>query len=79
MCLEKVLDAATVCPAQLIGREELASLDMGSTADVAILKLVEKEVCYSDRNGHTFTGHQVIVPQMTIKGGKVMYCQADFT
>lgn len=51
MCLEKVLDAATVCPAQLIGREELASLDMGSTADVAILKLVEKEVCYSDRNG----------------------------
>ena len=46
----------TVCPAQLIGREELASLDMGSTADVAILKLVEKEVCYSDRNGHTFTG-----------------------
>ena len=51
---------------------------MGGTADVAILKLVEKEVCYRDRKGHTFTGHQVIVPQMTIKGGKVMYCQADF-
>ncbi|MFQ9704016.1 MAG: hypothetical protein ACLR0U_21625 [Enterocloster clostridioformis] len=74
MCLERVLDAVTVCPARLIGREELASLDMWRHRGcVAILKLVEKEVCYRDRKGHTFTGHQVIVPQMTIKGGKVMY------
>ena len=30
MCLERVLDAVTVCPARLIGREELASLDMAA-------------------------------------------------
>lgn len=79
MELEAVLDAATIRPAKLIGREELASMDMGTTADISILKIKKKEVYYRDRNGHTFTGHQVIVPQMTMKQGKVMYCQADFT
>lgn len=78
MSLTQVLDAATVCPSRLIHREELASMEPGTVADIAILKLKKKEVRYHDRAGHTFAGHQVIVPQMTIKGGEIMYCQADF-
>lgn len=78
MKLEKVLDAVTRKPAELINRKELASLRPGSAADICVLKIIDKQVPYSDSNGHTFTGNQVIVPQCTIKGGKMMYCQADF-
>lgn len=73
-----VLDAATIMPAKLIGREELASMDAGTDADIVILKLCEKEVTYCDINGNKLTGKQVLVPQMTFQSGKCMYCQADF-
>lgn len=73
-----VLDCATLKPAQLIGMPELASMSEGTTADVVILKLKEKDVPYTDLAGHSFTGHQVFVPQMTFKDGDCVYCQADF-
>ena len=78
MTLEQVLAATTRAPAMNIGHPELATLAAGTPADLAVFKLVQKEVPYTDYNGHTFTGHQVLVPQMTVKDGKVMYCQADF-
>ena len=78
MPLEQVLDCATWKPAQLIGRPELGTLAEGSPADVALFRLKKKDVEYSDINGNTMTGHQVLVPQMTFKGGQCVYCQADF-
>lgn len=78
MTLEQVLAAVTRAPALNIGHPELATLAAGTPADIAIFKLVQKDVPYTDYNGHTFTGHQVLVPQMTVMDGKVMYCQADF-
>ena len=73
-----VLDCATKKPAELIGMPELASMAEGTTADVVILKHKEKEMQYTDLAEHTFTGHQVFVPQMTFKDGECVYCQADF-
>ena len=78
MPLENVLDTATRAPAEKIGMPELASMAVGTPADVCILKLKKKEVAYCDINGHRFTGSQVLVPMMTFKGGKCVYCQADF-
>lgn len=78
MSLEDVLDAVILTPARLVHREELASMEVGTTADMAILRIVGKELLYCDMAGHKMTGSQAIVPQMTIKGGKIMYCQADF-
>ena len=78
MKLEEVLDRATIGPARLIGREELASLEEGTEADIAVFRLKEKEVSYQDRAGHRMTGTTVLVPQLTIKGGQIVYCQADF-
>lgn len=78
MPLEDVLDTATRAPAEKIGMPELASMAEGTPADIAILKLKKKEVPYCDINGHRFTGTQVLVPMMTFKGGKCVYCQADF-
>lgn len=78
MSLSEVLDTVTRVPARLVHRESLASMAPGTEADLVIFKVKEKEVSYSDRTGHTFTGHQVIVPQLTMKDGVIMYCQADF-
>lgn len=78
MSLEDVLDAVTLTPARLAGREDLASMEAGTTGDITILRIVNKELEYSDMAGHRMTGSQAIVPQLTMKGGKIMYCQADF-
>ena len=78
MSLEDVIRAATSSPAKLIRRPELGSMAEGSTADVCIFRLKDKELHYTDINGHHFTGKHAIVPMMTFKGGKCMYCQADF-
>lgn len=74
-----VLDCATIKPAELIGMPELGSMKPGTAGDVTILKLKEKKVHYTDLAGHTFTGSQILVPQMTFKDGQCVYCQADFT
>jgi len=78
MTLEDILKTVTAAPASLIRRKDLASLKAGTAADICIFRVKEKEVPYSDYAGHTLTGHRVIVPQLTMKGGRVMYCQADF-
>ncbi|MGL5435631.1 MAG: metallo-dependent hydrolase [Lachnospiraceae bacterium] len=78
MTLPQVLDAATINPAKLINQEELADLEAGTTADIMIFRMKHKEIKYSDMAGNEFTGTQIIVPQMTIKDGKIMFCQADF-
>lgn len=73
-----VLDCATKKPAELIGRPELGSMAVGTPADIVILKHKKKEMLYTDVAGHTFTGQQVFVPQMTFMDGECVYCQADF-
>lgn len=78
MTLPQVLDTATRKPAELIGRPELASLEVGTEGDIAIFQLRQKPVLHSDINGNHFTGSQILVPMMTFQGGKCMYCQADF-
>lgn len=78
MSLTSVLNTVTINPATLIGRENLASVSPNTVADLVIFKLKEKKVSYTDVAGHYLEGHQVIVPQLTLQGGKIMYCQADF-
>ena len=78
MSLEDVITAATLTPAKLVNRPEIASLAEGTPADISIFRHKRKSVKYSDINGHSFTGSQVLVPMMTFKDGKCMYCQADF-
>ena len=78
MSLEDVLDTATITPARILERPDLASMDEGTEADISVFELREKRVLYSDKAGHTMEGSRVLVPQLTVKGGKIMYCQADF-
>ena len=80
LSLEQILDAAIKVPARLIGREALASLDPGTEADLFIFKVEERKITYLDHTGgiNRMEGNQMIVPQMTIKGGQVVYSQVYF-
>ena len=78
MPLENVLYAATGAPAQAIGHMELASLRPGTPADLAAFRLVRKPMSYTDAAGHTLLGNHALVPQLTMKRGQIVYCQADF-
>lgn len=63
LALEDVLDAVTLTPARLLHREELASMEVGTTADLAVLRVVSKDLDYSDMAGHRMKGSQAIVPR----------------
>ena len=78
LTLEEVLDCATINPARWIGRESLASLAEGTESDIAIFKLKEKTVRHFDKTGTYRDGHQVLVAQLTIRDGRIVYCQSDF-
>ncbi len=76
--IKDVFDRVTVKPAHWLGLEDLASMDVGTTADIAVWKLNNKRVVHKDTLGKERWGDQVLVPQMTVKGGVIFYCQADF-
>ena len=78
MSLEAVLDTVTIAPARLINRPELGSMSAGTPSDVCIFKLEQKPIKHEDIAGNTFIGSQILMPMMTFKDGKCMYCRADF-
>jgi dihydroorotase len=78
MDLYDIIDRATLAPAMWLGNTSLSSLQEGSCADIALFKISEKNVRYSDYTNDEIEGKQVLVPQLTIKGGKIVYSQSDF-
>ena len=78
MDLYDVIDCATVNPARWLGNEELATLRNGTVADVAVFKLKDKPVRFFDSQGNSVEGKQVLVAQLTVKAGSIVYSQSDF-
>jgi dihydroorotase len=76
--LYDVIDRATLYPARWLGCPELASMAEGSPADIALFKVVNKETKFFDTAGNSVMGNEILVPQLTVKAGNIMYAQADF-
>ena len=76
--LEQVIDMVTINPARQLVDEELGTLRDGSIADVAIVRVVEKPMQFYDLNHDFISGDRLLVPQMTIKGGEIVYCSPGF-
>jgi dihydroorotase len=82
--LLEVFAACTATPARLMHKEGSASggaigtLAPGAEADLAIFKIREKPLTFRDQYGNTLEGTQLLVPQLTIKAGRVAYEQIDF-
>ncbi len=78
MTLHQVLDAAILAPARQMGLEkDLATVQAGTRADLAVFCIKEKEMKFYDLNGEYVTGNCAIIPQLTIKRGIVVYRQTD--
>lgn len=74
-----VVKACTATPAKIIGMgDRLGTLAPGSLADIAVFRLEKKSFTFQNRLGETFCGDQLLIPQMTIMNGKVVYRQVDF-
>ncbi len=77
--LNQVIQRVTTNPADLLHQKhELGSLAVGTCADIAIHRLINKETHFSDRFGDAFTGEQLLKTEMTIRRGNVLFRQIDF-
>lgn len=80
MPLPEVIRAVTETPARLMRMAgEIGTLCPGSLADVAIFKLREQPLTFRDQMGNSLEGNLLLIPQMTIKAGRIAYRSMEFT
>lgn len=68
-----VIARSTWAPAQVIKREELGNLSVGSVADVAVLSLREGKFSFRDNANKKQDGTRRFECEMTVRGGKIVY------
>lgn len=73
MDLKEVIAASTWQPAQMIKREELGHLSVGSEADIAIIGLRKGDFGFFDYTGYKINGKQKLECEMTIRAGDIVY------
>lgn len=77
--MEQVVQMSTANPAKLMKMEgEIGCLSDGARADVAIFDWIDCHQTYRDWKGTEFKADKVLKPEMTIKGGQLMYVAPDF-
>ena len=74
MALPAALAACTAVPARLLGMTGIiGTLAPGAEADIAILRLEERETEFLDARGQKHLGNQLLIPQATVKAGRIVY------
>lgn len=73
MDIPAVIKASTWTPAQVIKREELGNLSVGSEADIAVLNMRKGNFGIWDRVGYKLKADQKFECEMTIREGKIVY------
>ena len=79
MQLPEVLRCCTAVPAEIMGLEgEAGTLAPGAAADIAVFSLEDRKWTQADSRGDTLECGKRLVPQMTMRAGKVLYCREEF-
>ena len=73
MDVQGVIARSTWAPAQVIKREELGNLSVGSVADIAVLGLREGKFSFRDVANKRQEGTKRLECEMTIRAGKIVY------
>ncbi len=73
MKLPDVIKASTWTPAQVIKREELGNLSVGSVADVAVLSMRKGVFGFRDVSGNKQSGTQKLECELTMRAGRIVY------
>jgi dihydroorotase len=71
--LLEVIRESTTNPATEIGHPELGQIAVGSVADIAVLHVDHGTFGYADLAGGKVDGTERIVPEMTIRAGRVVF------
>jgi dihydroorotase len=71
--LEELVASVTKRPKQALGLVEQGTLTPGTRADVTVFKLVEQQQTLIDSEKEEMAVDRMIVPQMTIRDGKVVF------
>lgn len=71
--LADVVRMSTWNPAKEIKRPELGNLDVGSDADIAVLRLDKGNFGFVDSAGARKSGNQLLTAELTLRAGKVMW------
>ncbi len=69
--LDRVIEMSTWAPAKEIKRPQLGHLDLGSEADVAVLRLDQGNFGFTDSAGALNMGPRRLAAEMTIRKGRV--------
>lgn len=78
MSLEDAILRATANPARVLGEgDRLGTLQPGAVADVAVFSLEQGAFDFVDTDQNHMTGSQRLVPQLTIKDGRIWYRGPD--
>jgi len=78
MKLVDVVKACTETPARLMSMDgQIGTLAPGAYADVTVLKLNNKQMVFNDYFNDTIAGSQVLIPQITIGDGMILFRQMD--
>lgn len=79
MKLSDIVAACTAVPAAVMGMAgEIGTLAPGACADVTILKLVDFPCDFVDVAGDHHTGMKLLLPQATIRAGRIVFRQLNF-
>jgi dihydroorotase len=71
LSLDEVIRLASVAPAQIIGRiDNLGTLKLGATADIAVMTLVHEPVQFLDTRNNVRRGDQYLRPRQTFRAGQ---------
>jgi dihydroorotase len=73
MPLTEVIRATTWTPAEVIRRPALGHLDVGSDADVAVLRLRDGAFGLTDSRGYRLPASQKMEAELTIRAGRVVW------
>lgn len=77
LSLEDVVRATTIDAAKAIGRdEELGTLRVGMSADVAVFDIRTGRFEFHDSHGRELKGSQMISPVLVVRAGEVV-CRAE--
>lgn len=77
--LNHIIQCVTQTPAQVIGMEgQAGTLAPGAIADVAVFTIENKRSVHEDFFGKKLPVNRLFKPQMTIRAGEMVFCQADF-
>jgi len=77
MSLDDLVTRATSAPAKIMGYEgTVGTLRPGANADVTIIELRDEPVQLRDSDGNTVTAKRRLLPQVTVKDGRVWHERA---